>query len=79
MELKNIGIEVKKPKGKCSDNNCTFHGKLPCRGRIFTGTVISFKMQKTVTVEWDRKIFLKKSPKEPFFQKIAPTFSNHPW
>lgn len=60
MELKNIGIEVKKPKGKCSDNNCPFHGKLPCRGRIFTGTVISFKMQKTVTVEWDRKIFLKK-------------------
>ena len=42
------------------------HGKLQpksslsLRGRIFVGTVISAKMQKTVTVEWERKHFLKK-------------------
>ncbi len=42
------------------------HGKLQpknslsLRGRVFTGTVISARMQKTVTVEWERKHFLKK-------------------
>lgn len=30
------------------------------RGRSFVGTVISSKMQKTVTVEWERRHFLKK-------------------
>ncbi|MEK6869004.1 MAG: 30S ribosomal protein S17, partial [Nanoarchaeota archaeon] len=42
------------------------HGKLQpksslsLRGRTFVGTVISTRMQKTVTVEWERKHFLKK-------------------
>src|SRR3989344_1571117 len=42
------------------------HGKLQpksslsLRGRTFVGTVISARMQKTVTVEWERKHFLKK-------------------
>tara|TARA_Y100000310_G_scaffold342247_1_gene444611 strand:- start:23517 stop:23945 length:429 start_codon:yes stop_codon:yes gene_type:complete len=30
------------------------------RGRIFVGTVTASKMQKTVTVEWERKGYLKK-------------------
>ena len=33
---------------------------LSLRGRTFVGTVISARMQKTVTVEWERKHFLKK-------------------
>ena len=33
---------------------------LSLRGRIFVGTVISSKMQKTVTVEWERKNYMKK-------------------
>lgn len=33
---------------------------LSLRGRTFIGTVISARMQKTVTVEWERKHFLKK-------------------
>ncbi len=35
-------------------------GGLSLRGRAFVGTVISSKMQKTVTVEWERRHFLKK-------------------
>ena len=35
-------------------------GGLSLRGRAFVGTVISSKMQKTVTVEWERKHYLKK-------------------
>ena len=60
MEMKNIGIKVAKPAGKCEDDNCPFHGSLKCRGRIFTGTVVSVKMQKTAIVEWVHKQFLKK-------------------
>ena len=60
MEAKNIGVQVEKPKGKCDDANCPFHGRLSCRGRIFTGTIISVKMQKTAIVEWERKQFLSK-------------------
>src|SRR3989339_517858 len=33
---------------------------LSLRGRSFVGTVISARMQKTVTVEWERRHFLKK-------------------
>ena len=60
MTLKNIGLNIKKPKGKCEDENCPFHGNLKCKGRTFTGTVISSRMQKTVTVEWEWKHYLKK-------------------
>lgn len=60
MEAKNIGVQVGKPKRECDDDNCPFHGRLSCRGRVFTGTIISVKMQKTAIVEWERKQFLSK-------------------
>lgn len=60
METRNIGISVAKIKEKCNDGNCPFHGSLKCRGRIFTGTIISVKMQKTAIVKWERRYFLKK-------------------
>jgi|TARA_Y100000310_G_scaffold345671_1_gene468062 small subunit ribosomal protein S17 len=60
MKVKNIGIKVAKPADKCKDDNCPFHGKLRCRGRIFTGTIVSVKMQKTAIVEWEYRQFLKK-------------------
>jgi small subunit ribosomal protein S17 len=34
--------------------------KINPRGRIFTGTVTSSKMQKSARVEWDRKFPIKK-------------------
>jgi len=55
-----MGLQVKNPKGKCNDDDCPFHGSLKCRGRIFEGTIISAKMQKTVTVRWDRRYYLRK-------------------
>ena len=60
MEARNIGINVVKPKETCDDNSCPFHGSLKCRGRTFTGIIISGKMQKTVIIEWEWKHFLKK-------------------
>lgn len=34
--------------------------KITTRGRTFTGKVVSAKAQKTVTVEWDRRIYVPK-------------------
>lgn len=57
---KNIGIDVKAPKGTCEDKNCPFHGELKIRGRIFTGTVIKKDTHKSATVEWTRLHHLPK-------------------
>ncbi len=57
---KNIGIEVKLPEKKCNDKNCPFHGRLRCTGKIFTGRVISTKMQKTAVIEFERQSYLPK-------------------
>lgn len=34
--------------------------KLSLRGRTFVGTVVSTKMSKTITVEWERRRFIPK-------------------
>lgn len=51
----NVKMATHEAKEKLSN-----FGGLSLRGRAFVGTVISSKMQKTVTVEWERKHFLKK-------------------
>ena len=59
-------MKVYKKMATSRTKNLEEHGKvqpkssLSLRGRAFVGTVISAKMQKTVTVEWERKHFLKK-------------------
>ena len=53
-------MKVKTPDKKCEDNNCPFHGNLKTRGMSFTGVVISDKMRRTCTVEWERRNYLKK-------------------
>lgn len=60
--MKNIGIETAKPSKspKSADPKDPFYGTTKIRGRIFTGTVISDRMQKTVTVEWPLRKFNKK-------------------
>ena len=57
---KGIGIKVKLPRKDCDDNNCPFHGRLKCRGKIFTGSIIATKMQKTSTIEFPRQYYLPK-------------------
>ena len=44
----------------CNNLKCPFHGNLSVRGRKLTGTVISAKMRKTATIEFDRLFYLKK-------------------
>ena len=57
---KSIGIDVKRPKKKCKDGKCPFHGELGVRGRLFVGTVRSTKAPKTATISWERQHYLKK-------------------
>jgi small subunit ribosomal protein S17 len=47
-------------KEKCNDAHCPVHGSLSLRGRSFTGTVLSTKMQRTAIVQWGFKRLLPK-------------------
>ncbi len=58
--MKNIGIKTNVPKKKCEDKNCPHHGSLRVKGNIITGTVVSDKMHKSITVKWGRKILIPK-------------------
>jgi len=50
-KVRNVGIPgIKPPEKTCEDPNCPFHGKLPVRGILLEGTVVSTKMDNTVTV-----------------------------
>jgi small subunit ribosomal protein S17 len=53
-------MSFKKPKKTCNDMNCPFHGNLKVRTRIFKGTVISDKMDKTVIINRDFLHFVPK-------------------
>ena len=46
-----IGLDVRAPKARCDDPHCPFHGRLPLRGHILEGTVVSTAMQRTAVVE----------------------------
>jgi small subunit ribosomal protein S17 len=43
----------------CNDSQCTIHGELAARGRIFEGTVVR-KFPRRIAIEFERTIFVKK-------------------
>lgn len=59
---------------KCNDKNCPVHGNIKVRGNVFTGTVISAKSPKTVTLE--REI-IKYVPKYERYKKTRSRISAH--
>ena len=60
QKARDIGIDVKAPSKECEDVNCPFHGKLPVRGKILEGTVVSSKAQRTAVIERNYIHFLPK-------------------
>ena len=48
------------PSQACADRKCPFHGELKIHGRIFTGTVLREVFHKTATIEFPRRLFIKK-------------------
>jgi small subunit ribosomal protein S17 len=60
QKARNIGIEAKPPEGVCQDEKCPWHGKLPVRGRVFEGEVVSHMAEKTAVVKWEHVHFITK-------------------
>ena len=51
QRVRDIGIDAKPPQKTCDDPRCCWHGRLPVRGKIIEGVVVSAKAQKTAVVE----------------------------
>jgi len=60
QKARDIGIDVKPPGKTCEDEKCPWHGKLPVRGKILEGKVVSAKAQKTAIIEKSYLHFLPK-------------------
>jgi len=55
-----IGIDVRPPARTCTDQNCPFHGRLPVRGQIFEGVVVSDGMDKSAVIRRERAVYVPK-------------------
>ncbi|MBU5575279.1 MAG: 30S ribosomal protein S17 [Candidatus Aenigmatarchaeota archaeon] len=74
---RNIGLpDVTPPKNNCLDIKCPWHGVLPVRGRVLLGKVVKSKSQKTVVVERDYNLFIKKY--ERFERRKSKIFAYNP-
>ncbi len=71
---RDIGLDMEPPASSCKDNNCPWHGTLPVRGTVLTGTVVSSKMQGSVTVERE---YLRALPKFERLEKRTSKYLAH--
>lgn len=71
---RDIGLDVRAPKEACDDRHCPFHGRLPVRGQILEGTVVSTSMQRTAVVERTLMHFV---PKYERFEKRRRRYLAH--
>src|SRR5271156_2609716 len=71
---RDIGLDVRAPKEPCDDAHCPFHGRLPLRGQILEGTVVSTAMQRTAVVE---RTLLHYVPKYERFEKRRRRYLAH--
>ena len=71
---KDIGLDVKVPDKECNDVNCPFHGNLPVRGQVFTGSVVSSKMSARVVV---KRTFEKLVTKYERYEKRQSKLHDH--
>jgi small subunit ribosomal protein S17 len=73
-DASDIGLDVKAPESRCEDKHCPFHGTLPVRGTVITGTVVSNKMQGTVVVE---RGYMRELPKFERMEKRTGRYLAH--
>jgi small subunit ribosomal protein S17 len=71
---RDIGLDVRAPKEACEDAHCPFHGRLPLRGQILEGTVVSIAMQRTAVVE---RTLMHYVPKYERFEKRRRRYLAH--
>jgi small subunit ribosomal protein S17 len=73
-EARDIGLNITPPSESCTDQYCPFHGTLPVRGLVLTGTVVSMKRQNTVSVEREFMHYVKKYER---YEKRTSTYHAH--
>lgn len=71
---RDIGLDVRAPKEACEDQHCPFHGRLPVRGQVLEGTVVSTAMQRTAVVE---RTLMHYVPKFERFEKRRRRYLAH--
>ena len=71
---RDIGLDVRAPKEACDDHHCPFHGRLPVRGQVLEGMVVSTAMQRTAVVE---RTLLHFVPKFERFEKRRRRYLAH--
>jgi len=71
---RDIGLDVRPPRGTCDDRHCPFHGRLPVRGQVLEGIVVSTAMQRTAVVE---RTLLHYLPKFERFEKRRRRYLAH--
>lgn len=59
-KTRKLGIDVKAPKGTCTDRHCPFHGGLGLHGRTFTGKIVTADYNRTASIMWNRSVYLPK-------------------
>ena len=62
-EVKDIGIrheQLKPPERVCNDPLCPWHGNLKVRGGLLIGRVIKARMRRTVVVEREYLVYIRK-------------------
>ncbi len=72
--VRDIGLDMEPPKSACKDQNCPWHGTLPVRGTVLTGTVVSAKMQGTVVIERE---YMRSLPKFERLEKRTSKYLAH--
>lgn len=68
------GQKTQQPLAASTEDKVMLHVKL--HGKEFVGTVISDKATKTVTVEWERRVLLKKY--ERYERKYSRVYAHNP-
>ncbi|RZN60216.1 30S ribosomal protein S17 [Methanonatronarchaeum sp. AMET6-2] len=74
MTARDIGLDVKSPEKECEDENCPFHGKLPVRGQVMEGKVVSLVDDKSAVIQREYK---KEVPKYERYEKRKSTTTVH--
>ena len=73
-KARDIGLDVRAPRGSCDDRHCPFHGRLSVRGQVLEGTLVSTSMQRTAVVE---RTLLHFVPKFERFEKRRRRYLAH--
>jgi small subunit ribosomal protein S17 len=72
-----IGYKMNyRPKDKCNDINCPYHGELSVRGKTFEGEIVSDSMNKSVKVQWETKVKEKKFSR--YLKKKSSVIAHNP-